>query len=36
MWPQVPALRHTYESAGLESEGAFTLDDWVLLRFAKW
>jgi len=34
MWPQVPALRLTYENAGLESEGSFTLDDWVLLKFS--
>ena len=32
MWPQVPALRHTFETAGLQSDGAFSLDDWVLLR----
>jgi ribosomal protein L11 methyltransferase len=31
--PQAPALRLTYETAGLQSAGDFTLDDWVLLRF---
>lgn len=31
--PQAPALRLTYESAGLRSAGDFTLNDWVLLRF---
>jgi ribosomal protein L11 methyltransferase len=33
--PQAPALRLTYETAGLQSAGDFTLDDWVLLKFAR-
>lgn len=34
MWPQVPALRFAYETVGLKSEGSFSLDDWVLLKFS--
>jgi SAM-dependent methyltransferase len=33
--PQVPALRLAYETAGLQSAGDFTLDHWVLLKFAR-
>jgi ribosomal protein L11 methyltransferase len=33
--PQAPALRLTYETAGLQSAGDFTLDDWVLLKFGR-
>jgi len=33
--PQAPALRLAYEKAGLQSAGDFTLDDWVLLKFAR-
>ncbi len=33
--PQVPALRLSYEAAGVQSAGDFTLDDWVLLKFAR-
>jgi ribosomal protein L11 methyltransferase len=32
--PQAPALRLAYETAGLQSAGDFTLDDWALLKFA--
>ena len=31
--PQVPALRLVYETAGLQSAGDFSLDEWVLLKF---
>lgn len=31
--PQTPALRLVYETAGLESAGNFSLDEWVLLKF---
>jgi ribosomal protein L11 methyltransferase len=33
--PQAPALRLTYQTAGLQSVDDFTLDDWVLLKFAR-
>jgi ribosomal protein L11 methyltransferase len=33
--PQAPALRLTFETAGLKSAGDFSLNDWVLLKFAK-
>lgn len=33
--PQAPALRLSYETAGLRSAGDFTLDDWVLLKFQR-
>jgi 2-polyprenyl-3-methyl-5-hydroxy-6-metoxy-1,4-benzoquinol methylase len=32
--PQVPALRLVYKTAGLQSAGDFSLDEWVLLKFA--
>ena len=34
MWPQVPALRLAYETVGLNSDGSFSLDDWVILKFS--
>lgn len=33
--PQAPALRLTYETAGLQSAGDFTLDAWVLLKLTQ-
>jgi ribosomal protein L11 methyltransferase len=33
--PQAPALRLAYETTGLQSAGDFTLDEWVLLKFAR-
>ncbi len=33
--PQAPALRLACETTGLQSAGDFTLDEWVLLKFAR-
>jgi ribosomal protein L11 methylase PrmA len=33
MRPQAPALRLAYETAGFQSAGDFSLDEWVLLKF---